>query len=236
MRLKFSKVPAAWPALSRRRAFTFPDLLVVIAVSLMLAAIVLPVLARSKATTKQNLCIANLKEVNRAVLLYAKENRDTLPILPPEVPKSVWWFYKDMVKGYAGLSGPSSPKDTKFGCPSDRGFTESRPFRYSTNFNYTSYVFNGVNLPGIPNIAGRQIASIKNPAKTLLTMEFPAHAPLSWHKSRTGKKNHPFYNDAENVVAFVDDHVKSIKIYYDGMNAAYTRDPVPGYEYQYSGD
>jgi prepilin-type processing-associated H-X9-DG protein len=67
-------------------------------------------------------------------------------------------------------------------------------------------------------------------------MEWTAHAPLSWHKSQTRKENTPFYNNAESVVGFVDGHVKLIPIYYDGLNAAYTRDPIGGYEYQYSGD
>jgi hypothetical protein len=66
-------------------------------------------------------------------------------------------------------------------------------------------------------------------------MEWVAHAPLSWHRSRTGKANAPFYCDAESVVAFTDGHVKLTKIYYDGYNAAYTRDPIPRYEYKYSG-
>jgi hypothetical protein len=67
-------------------------------------------------------------------------------------------------------------------------------------------------------------------------MEWCAHAPLSWHKSRTGKRNLPFYCDAESVVVFVDGHAVLTKIYYDGYNAAYTRDPIPGYNYKYSGN
>ena len=35
---------------------------------------------------------------------------------------------------------------------------------------------------------------------------------------------------------FVDGHVDFIKIYYDGINAAYTRDPIPGYNYKYGAD
>ena len=66
-------------------------------------------------------------------------------------------------------------------------------------------------------------------------MEWTAHGPLSWHRSRTGKRNAPFYNDAESVVGFVDGHVDLVKIYHDGYNAAYTRDPIPGYRYRYSG-
>ena len=65
-------------------------------------------------------------------------------------------------------------------------------------------------------------------------MEWTAHAPLSWHKSKTGRKNTPFYRDAQSVVGFVDGHVSFPRMYYDGYNAAYTRDPIPGYAYQYS--
>jgi prepilin-type processing-associated H-X9-DG protein len=67
-------------------------------------------------------------------------------------------------------------------------------------------------------------------------MEWTAHAPLSWHRSLTGRRNHPFYNNAESMVGFVDGHVDFIPIYYDGINAAYTRDPIPGYKYKYGAD
>jgi hypothetical protein len=86
----------------------------------------------------------------------------------------------------------------------------------------------------MPNIAGLKLPAVKRPQKTLLVMEWTAHAPLSWHHSKTGRNNSPFYCDAESVVGFVDGHVKLSKIYYDGYNAAYTRDPIDGYEYQYS--
>jgi hypothetical protein len=36
------------------------------------------------------------------------------------------------------------------------------------------------------------------------------------------------------MVAFVDGHVRLTRIYYDGYNAAYTQDPIAGYDYQYS--
>ena len=61
-------------------------------------------------------------------------------------------------------------------------------------------------------------------------MEWIAHEPLSWHKSKTGRDNLPFYRDAQSVVGFVDGHVSFAQIYYDGYNAAFTREPSPGYE------
>jgi Tfp pilus assembly major pilin PilA len=228
------------PPPSRGQAFTSSDLLVTIAVLSVLAAVALPFVARSRSAAHLTLCLANLQQVNRAVLQFAANHNQTLPRVDSSPAPGGWWYYKEQVKSYAGLTGPSSPSDKIFACPDDRGYEEGtekpQPFCQSRRHDYTSYVFNGVNLPGIPNIAGRKVSSIPKPSRTLLVMEWTAHAPLSWHRSCTGRANTPFYNNAESLVGFVDGHVALIKIYYDGLNAAYTRNPVPGYEYTYSGD
>ena len=220
----------------RTGAFSLPDLLVVIAIIAVLAAVAIPIIARSTAKTRKAQCQSNLKEITRAVLLYAEEFSGTLPQIQPSQQTGVWWLYKELVKGRMGLVGASSPRDKVFACPDDRGYDEPMPFHDSPKFDYGSYVFNGVNLPGVPNLAGKKVLSVKESSKTLLMMEWTAHAPLSWHKSRTGKENQPFYSDAENMVGCVDGHVDFIKIYYDGINAAYTRDPIPGYNYKYGAD
>lgn len=216
------------------------DLLMVIAGVFLLLALAMPVLVRARAKSRLAVCVDNLKKVDRAVLQFAEENKNTLPSMESSQPPGGWWWYKEQVKGFAGLTGPSSAGDRVFACPNDRGYGgedgKPLPFSRSAKHDFTSYVFNGVTLPGMPNIAGQSLGSIRDPAKTLLVMEWTAHAPLSWHRSRTGRKNAPFYNDAESVVGFVDGHVNLIKIYYDGINAAYTRDPIPGYQYRYSGD
>jgi len=226
--------------LHRIAGFTLTDLLVLLAVVSVLAAVVLAVLVRVGAKAKLTRCQANLQQVNRAVLEFAADQRQELPRMEGSPAPGGWWWYKEQVKGYAGLTGKSSAADTVFACPGDRGYgdstDETQPFWRSARHDFTSFVFNGVNLPGIPNIAGREVFSIAAPTRTLLVMEWTAHAPLSWHRSRTGAANTPFYSDAESVVGFVDGHTALIKVYYDGMNAAFTRDPVPGYAYQYSGD
>jgi|ERR1043166_761713 prepilin-type N-terminal cleavage/methylation domain-containing protein len=232
------------PSLSkshRSHAFALPELLVVVAVLLLALAIALPIWTGARARSRQAQCTDNLRQIANGVLTYAGKNNGQLPQDEPISrsipPPPLWWFYKETIKGEMDLKGPSSPADKVFGCPDDRGYEEhTKPFRLSAKFDYNSYPFNGVNLPGIPNIAGKPLASIKEPAVTLLVMEFTAHGPLSWHRSRTGKKNQPFYKDAESVVGFVDGHVDFVPIYYDGMNPAFTRDPIPGYKYRYSGE
>ena len=216
--------------------FTFTDLLVATAVLLLLCCIVVAQSTAAKRRSRLARCTANLQQVDRAVLSFCKDNNQTLPTLNPNDQTSLWWWYKEQVKRYAGLTGPSSPNDTVFGCPEDRGYSDPKPFRLSARFDYSSYVFNGVTMEGVPNLAGWPLSSVKKPGRTLLVMEWTAHAPLSWHHSKTGRRNMPFYCDAESVVGFVDGHVSLTRIYYDGFNAAYTQDPIDGYAYQYSGN
>ena len=226
--------------LDKLGGFTLLELLVSAAALAILAAIFLPIVVNYRRESRLAVCLANLKKVNGAVLQYAQDHEQVLPSMEGSPAPGGWWYYKEKVKGYLGLNEASSPEDRVFACPDDRGYGESTerlvPFCQSKKHNFTSYVFNGVNLLGIPNISGRRINSIVAPERTLLVMEWTAHAPLSWHRSRTGQDNTPFYTDAESVVGYVDGHVAFIPIYYDGLNAAYTRDPASGYQYKYSGD
>jgi hypothetical protein len=218
------------------QALTRTDFLVALTVLSLLGLVLTACVVSTRRQARLKVCIANVGQVSRAILLYGENNGKRLPGPVPGELGDAWWWYKEQVKGYLGLAAPSSPNDRVFACPSDRGYSEARPFHDSPRFDYGSYVFNGVTLPGVPSISGSPLVAIKQPVRTLLAMEWTAHAPLSWHRSRTGKENAPFYCDAESVVGFVDGHVNFTKIYYDGYNAAYTREPIAGYEYQYGGN
>lgn len=217
-----------------RKGFTLTDGLVTLAGLSLLGTILLSSLTSSRARSRLAVCSSNLRQVNGALQSFCADNSQTLPTMPPDDTRSLWWYYKEQVKRYVGLTGQSSVNDTVFACPEDRGYSDPFPFHVSSRFDFSSYVYNGVTLPGMPNIAGLKLPVLKHPSKTLLVMEWTAHAPLSWHRSKTGRKNSPFYCDAQSVVGFADGHVNFSKIYYDGYNAAYTRDPIDGYDYQYS--
>lgn len=216
-------------------AFTLTDLLIVLAVLSILAMVVVAGQAAAKAKSRLALCSANLGTIDRSVHEYAADHGQKLPgAAVADDNRAPWWWYKEDVKRYAGLAGESSPKDAVFACPEDRGYSDPIPFHASARFDFSSYVFNGVTFSGLPNVAGLALAAIHQPKRTLLVMEWTAHAPLSWHRSKTGRANSPFYCDAQSVVGFVDGHVSLIPIYYDGYNAAYTQDPISGYDYQFS--
>ena len=66
---------------SKVRAFTLIELLVVIAIIAVLAALLLPVIAKSKEHGKSAACLSNLRQIGIALQLFVQDNENKMPVM-----------------------------------------------------------------------------------------------------------------------------------------------------------
>jgi hypothetical protein len=170
-----------------------------------------------------------MRQVNLAIRFYADDWNDSLPILPEPNPyaNGVGAYYKQLVKGYLGLTGAASPKEQVFICPSDPTFCTQPAHAF------TSYTFNGYEVsPGaIPRITGQRLSSVQKSTEAVVVGEVTAFIGGSWHP--LVKRN---FDAAKAVLGFADAHTGFTHIYWDGVATSRPGDYEPPAQYEYSWD
>lgn len=94
-----------------RRAFTLVELLVVTGILAMLAAILFPVFAQSKAAAKRTECVSNVRQLSAAMLMYVDDHDGTYPMRVDGTDNETVDQWIDMIFPYvkAGKDGKTSP-------------------------------------------------------------------------------------------------------------------------------
>ena len=212
-----------------RRAFTLVELLIVIALIAILAAILFPLFGSAREKARQTTCINNLRQLGTATHLYIQDYDER--IYPSEYECSAtlgdlctWGYYTDYWIDHPNdySRGILSPyvKDTRvFACPdaiSFAGTAGSTIGSFGLNSDL-SELLNDTDYVGVA------LAAVQAPAQTILLAD-PARVDVNKHRSTLAGNNildppsggafdaaiHGRHNHMADVL-WLDGHVKAMR-------------------------
>jgi prepilin-type processing-associated H-X9-DG protein/prepilin-type N-terminal cleavage/methylation domain-containing protein len=145
------------------RAFSLLEILVAIAITGTLAALLVPALGKLRENADRTTCLANLRQLGLGLRSFAQENKGALPLSmnadPLDPAAQVSW--QILVQRELDVPFPKAGKKSVFICPSARKTYPQAPYR--------TY---GLNLAGdSPTANPPRLLTLSQPANSALVVE-----------------------------------------------------------------
>ena len=196
----FSQIVPRHRLRAPRRAFTLAEILVVVGVLALLAALLFPALSMARARGRQSVCMSNLRQIGQAVAMYTAD----------KYTPSIWAGFPGGLTIMAetpllfDVMAPYVKDNRMWECPGDRGFDICDTTGLPLNARPTCYKKYGMSYFYRTELMLREKSSedLPRPSETHILSD----AAGAWHGATLlnmgqGRR----YN-----ILFADSHVKSV--------------------------